>query len=212
MGPEERMDMRTILKSLGAAAALALLLGVMYQATQADEPKTPPSPETLLKALAEAGKPGAEHKKLEPFVGRWTFTLKLWTDPNQAPAELKGTIERKWIMDGRFVQETARGECAQTGKTFEGMGLLGYDAAQKKFTSVKACSLSGTISSGLVTCDSSGTRFECVKEECCPLTGQKIKGRDEVVIENYDRIVMSSFKTINDREVKVGEIVSIRQK
>jgi hypothetical protein len=211
MGPEERMDMRTILKSLGAAAALALLLG-MLQATQADAPKTPPNPEALLKALAEAGKPGAEHKKLEPFVGHWTFTLKLWTDPSQAPAELKGTIERKWIMDGRFVQETARGACAKSGKTFEGMGLLGYDAAQKKFSSVKACGLCGTISSGLATCDSSGTRFECVKEECCPLSGQKITARDEVVIESNDRIVVNLYKTINDREVKVGELVSIRQK
>jgi len=185
---------------------------VLANLSLAQDAKAPPSPEALLKALAEAGKPGVEHKKLEPFVGQWTFTMKLWTDPSQTPAELKGTIERKWIMGGRFVQETARGACAKTGKTFEGMGLLGYDAAQKKFTCVKACDLSGTISSGLVTCDSSGTRFECVKEECCPLTAQKIKARDEVVVENNDRIVVNLYKTINDREVKVGEIVSIRQK
>jgi hypothetical protein len=197
---------------LGAAAALALLLCVRFQATQADEPKVPPSPEELLKALAEAGKPGPEHKKLEPFVGQWTCTMKLWTNPSQAPAELKGTIERKWIMDGRFVQETARATCAKTGKTFEGMGLLGYDAGQKKLTYVKVCGLCGTISAGLVTCDSSGTRFECVKEECCPLTGQKIQARDEVVIENHDRIVVSLFKTIGGREVRVGEMVSTRQK
>ena len=204
--------MKAIAKWVGAAAALALLLGVLCQAARAEEPKAPPGPEALLKALAEAGKPGPEHKKLEPFVGQWTFTARLWTDPNDAPAEMKGTIERKWIMDGRFVQESARGVCAKSGKTFEGLGLLGYDAGQKKFTCVKACGLSGTISSGPVTCDSSGTRFECVKEECCPLTGQKIKARDEVVIENNDRIVISFYMTINDREVKVGELVSIRQK
>jgi hypothetical protein len=204
--------MKAIPKWVGAAAALALLLGVLFHVTRAGDRKTPPSPEALLKALAEAGKPGAEHKKLEPFVGTWTFTMRLWADPNQPPAELKGALERKWIMDGRFVQETARAECVKSGKTFEGMGLVGYDAGQKKFTCVKACSLSGTISSGLVTCDSSGTRFECVKEECCPLTGQKVKGRDEVVIENSDRIVVNIYKTIGDREVKVGEIVSIRRK
>jgi hypothetical protein len=204
--------MKAIPKLVGAAAALALLLGVLFQVTRAEEPKTPPSPEAFLKALAEAGKPGPEHKKLEPFVGKWDFTMKLWTDPSQPPAELKGTIERKWIMDGRFVQETARGECAKTGKTWEGFGLLGYDPGQKKFSLVKACSLCGTISSGLVTCDSSGTRFECVKEECCPLTGEKIKGRDEVVIENKDRIVLNVYKTFGDREVKVGELVSTRQK
>jgi hypothetical protein len=92
------------------------------------------------------------------------------------------------------------------------LGLVGYDAGQKKFTLVKACSLFGTISSGLATCDSSGTRFECATEQCCPLTGQKVKGRDEVVIENNDRIVLNVYKTIGDREVKVGELVSVRQK
>src|SRR5262245_9615414 len=176
--------MKTISRFVGGAAALALLCGALYRVAQADEPKTPPTPEALLKALAEAGKPGAEHKKLEPFVGQWTFTMKLWTDPSQPPAELKGASERKWIMDGRFIQESARGECAKTGKTFEGMGLVGYDAGQKKFSLVKACGLCGTVSSGLVSCDSSGTRFECVKEECCPLTAQQMQGRDELVIES----------------------------
>jgi hypothetical protein len=206
------MEMKTIARMVCAGAALALFLGVLVKVTQARDPETPPTPEAFLKALAEAGKPGPEHQKLEPFVGRWSFTMKFWTDPSQPPAELKGTIERKWIMDGRFIQETARGACAKTGKTFEGLGLLGYDAAQKKFTMVKACGLCGTISTGLATSDTLGTRFECVKEECCPLTGQKVKGRDEVVIESNDRIVLNVYKTLNDREVKVGEMVSIRQK
>jgi Protein of unknown function (DUF1579) len=204
--------MKTFLKTASMAAALALMLTLLVGLTQAGGAKTPPSPEDLLKALAEAGKPGAEHKKLQPFVGNWTFTMKVWADPSQPPAELKGAIERKWIMDGRFVQESLRGECATTGKSFEGMGLLGYDGAQKKFTCVKACGLCGTISSGLISCDSSGNRFECVKEECCPLTAQKIKGRDEVLIESNDRIVINVYKTINDRELKVIEIVSTRQK
>src|SRR5215475_9180371 len=100
------MEMKTISRFACTAATLALLCGLLFHVTQAGEPKTPPSPEALLKALAEAGKPGPEHKKLQPLVGQWTFTMKLWADPSQPPAELKGTIERKWIMDGRFVQET----------------------------------------------------------------------------------------------------------
>jgi hypothetical protein len=212
IGAEQETDMKAILKLLGECAALALLLGGLVQVAPADEPKTPPSPEALLQALAQAGQPGAEHKKLQPLVGQWTFTMRLWTDPAQAPAEVKGTVERKWIMDGRFVQETARAVCPKTGKTFEAMGLVGYDAGQKKFSCVKVCGLCGTISSGLATCDSSGRRFESIKEECCPLTGQKIKGRDEVVIENNDRIVVNIFRTFGDREVRIGELVSIRQK
>jgi hypothetical protein len=92
------------------------------------------------------------------------------------------------------------------------MGLLGYDRAQKKFTAVKACGLCSTISTGSLTCTDSGKKFECTKEECCPLSGEKVRGRDEVVIESNDRIVVNVFKTIQGKEVKVMEIVSTRKK
>src|SRR5262245_15980400 len=114
------------LMAIGLTAVAVVFLTGQVRA----EDKKIPSPEDLMKALAEAGKPGAEHKKLEPFVGDWTFTLKIWTDPKQAPAELKGTVERKWIMGGRFVQESVKAE--RDGKTCEGIGVLGYDRSQKK--------------------------------------------------------------------------------
>src|SRR5262249_25445915 len=116
-GAAKETDMKALLKATGAAAALALLLTLLVPWTQAGGAKAPPSPQELPKARAEAGKPGAEHKKLQPFVGEWAFTMKVWTDPTQPPAELTGRIERKWIMDGRFVQEALRGACAKSGKT-----------------------------------------------------------------------------------------------
>jgi hypothetical protein len=203
--------MKTISKVMCEAAFLTLQV-VLVQLTQAGQQQAPPSPEALLQAMAEAGKPGVEHKKLEPFVGRWALTVKLWADPSQPPAEFKGTMERKWIMDGRFVQETGSVACVKTGKTFEGLGLIGYHPGEKKFTYVKACGLCGTISSGLVACDSTGSSFECVKEECCPLTGQKVKSRDQVIVESNDRIVINLFKTVDGHEIKFGEMVSVRQK
>src|SRR5262245_51840753 len=174
--------MKPILKTVGMTAALTLGLVVLAGLTQAQDAKAPPSPEALLKALAKAGTPGPEHKKLQPFVGDWTLTVKLWTDPSKPPAQATGTVKRKWIMGGRFVQETVKVEC--NGKTFEGLGLLGYDKAQKKFSVVRVCGLCGTISHGLASCTDSGTKFECSKEECCPLTGQKIKGRDVILIKS----------------------------
>ena len=115
-------------------------------------------------------------------------------------------------MDGRFVLETVRGQCPTTGKTIEGLGLLGYDAAEKKFTCAKACGLTGKITSHLVSSDASGTRFECATEDRCPITGQMVKGRDEVIFESADRILVNQYKTIDGREVKVMEIVQTRQK
>src|SRR5262245_14808166 len=201
--------MKPVQKAMGMTAALAIGLTVFAGLALAEEANTPPSPDALLKALAEAGKPGPEHQKLQPLVGDWTFTLKVWTDPATPPAELTGTIERRWVMGGRFVQETVRGE--RDGKSFEGLGLLGYDNARKKFTSVRACGVCGTITQGLSTCNASGTKFECATEGCCPLTGQTVKGRDELVIESNDRIVLNGYRTVDGKEVKTTELVSVRK-
>jgi Protein of unknown function (DUF1579) len=200
------------MKAMQAMGMTVAVVIVLSGRSWAEEPKSPPSPADLLKLLAEAGKPGPEHQKLQPLVGDWNFTLKLWTDPSQSPAELTGTVERKWIMDGRFVQETVKGQCAKTGKTFEGMGLIGYHNGEMKFTTVRACGLCGTISTSLTSCDASGTKFTCNTEECCPITGQKVKGRDELIIESNDKIVTNVFKTVNGKEVKAVEIVNTRKR
>jgi Protein of unknown function (DUF1579) len=202
--------MKTRLSAICVSAMFALALVVTSVVGRSDDAKSPPSPNAVLKALAEAGKPGTEHKKLQPFVGDWDVTLRLWTDPSQPPAELKGSAERRWILGGRFVQETFKGDF--DGNPFEGMSVLGYDSAQKKFTNTRYCGLSSTASSSLVTCDGSGTTFRCTTEEVCPLSGEKIKGRDEVIVESNDRIVTNVFKTFDGQEAKVMEIVSVRKK
>jgi hypothetical protein len=198
--------MNRSMKAMGLSVVVVLVLSAP---TWAQDAKGPPSPADVLKLLADAGKPGPEHQKLQPLVGDWTFTLKLWTDPSQSPAELKGTSERKWIMDGRFVQETVKGEF--NGKSFEGLGLIGYHAGEKKFSTVRACGLCGTISHGYSTFDSTGTKLTSTSEECCPVSGQKIKGRDEVIIESNDRVVTNIYKTIEGKEAKVMEIVYTRK-
>ena len=98
-------------------------------------------------------------------------------------------------------------------RTFEGLGLGGLQRrARKSSPSSGRAACAARFRAAWSSCDSSGKRFECVKEETCPLTAQKVKGRDEFVIESNDRIVANFYKTINDREVKVGEMVSVRQK
>lgn len=202
------------MKSSLHAICLTMALGLgstgLAQSALAADAKLPPSPGDVLQAMAEAGKPSAEHQKLQPLVGDWNLTVKMWTDPAQPPAELHGTVERKWIMGGRFVQETVEGEF--DGKPFEATGLWGYDGAQKKFTTVRACGLCGIVSTSLSDFDAADGKFECTTEGVCPLSGETVKGRDEVVIESDDKIVMNVFKTIDGKEVKAMEVVSVRKK
>jgi hypothetical protein len=203
--------MTTILKATCMSAVLLFGVALLPGVGGADDAKAIPSPKVVLTALAEAGKPGAEHQKLAPFIGEWNVTMRMWTDPSQPPAELTATAESKWILGGRFVQESLRGECPE-GKSFEAIGFLGYDAAQKKFTTVRVCGFCGKTMTNALAADASGRKFECATEECCPLTGEKVKGRDEVVVENNDRIVTSIYKTMHGKEFKAMEVVATRRK
>lgn len=168
-----------------------------------------PSAAAVIQKMVEAGRPGPEHAKLQPLIGTWSFNLSMWTDPSQPPATVTGTVERKWVMGGRFVQESVRGQSG--GESFEGLGMWGYDSQQKKFSITRTCGFCGKTSQDFATCDASGKKFTYATEEACPLTGEMVKGRDEVVFESPDRIVVNVYKTLNGQEAKVMEIVTVRK-
>lgn len=79
-------------------------------------------------------RPGDAQKTLEPMVGSFTYTSKMWMDPKGKPMEAKGTSENKWILGGRFVQQTVKGTVM--GQEFEGMGLLAYDSFKEEYQSI----------------------------------------------------------------------------
>ena len=59
--------------------------------------------------FANLPKPGPEHKMLAKLAGNWTADIKAWFGPGE-PKDSKGTMNRKMIMDGRYLQETFEGD------------------------------------------------------------------------------------------------------
>jgi Protein of unknown function (DUF1579) len=193
---------------LFASALLVLVPGAWTQ----ESTKRVPSPDEIMKAMAEAVKPGPEHKKLEPLVGSWSFTCKMWMDPTKAPMESKGTIERQWILGGRFVEEKVTGTSFDGKPGFEGRGILGYDNAQKKYTMGWICSMSTGIENGVGTADTSGKNFTFQTECFCPVRKTKIHGKNVLRIASSDRNVMEMFEIEGGKEQKMMEIVCVRTK
>ncbi len=75
--------------------------------------------------------PGAAHQVLNERVGRWSLAVKMFMPGAPAPMESTGTNEVKWIMDGRYLQDTTTGE--SMGQTFSGLGTMGYDNLKQKY-------------------------------------------------------------------------------
>jgi hypothetical protein len=185
--------------------ALALVAGPRVGLALADD-KDKDNP---LGAYEKAGQPGPEHKLLEPLVGEWTYVAKMWLKPDAEPMEMSGTSVRKWIMGGRFIHDSVQNE--KPRKNFTGIGLLGYDKAQMKYTSMWIDSMSTAIHTSLGTVDKKGKEFTFVGTHLDPVTHKKVKGRAVIRIAGKDRFVMEESRDEGGKWVKIMEITYTRK-
>jgi hypothetical protein len=137
-----------------------------------------PDPQTV--AWISAATPGAAHEKLKATEGSWNTVTKQWHDPASQPTETKGTCERKWIMDGRFLEEHYTGDFM--GMPFHGMGIVGYDNVQKKYVTSWIDNMGTGILLSTGTCDESGKIFNYTGELADPMTGKMQKMRSVMKI------------------------------
>jgi hypothetical protein len=193
------------------AVVLALGLSLAAGLSFAQDGKAAPTADQMVKAMAEVGKPGPGHAKLAPLAGNWTYTCKFWMDPNQSPLQSKGTIERKWILGGRFLEEKVQGTHFDGKPGFEGRGLIGYDNGQQKYTTSWTCNMGTGTCTGVGVSDSPG-RFTFQTESFCPMMKKVVKGREEIRFEGDDKVVAESYVSVDGKEMKMMELVSVRAK
>jgi len=87
-----------------------------------------------LKALTLRSAPGAEHKALQPLIGKFKVEKKLFVAMGTAdkPATSTGMIAtREWVGDGRFLRDVITGKVA--GNAYWREGLLGYNPSNKRY-------------------------------------------------------------------------------
>lgn len=208
------------MKSRICISGLALAVAILFfgkPALSQEKPKDPPKPVTpttpaptptkdaapkptgdksaaamdpVMEAYMKAAQTGPFHANLKPLAGSWNCEVKMFMAPGE-PTVTKGTSERKWILDGRFLQETHNGTFMD--KPFTGMGISGYDNITKKYVHSWIDSMGTGIMLSTGTADSSGKTFTYTSENPNPLTGQmekmrmvtKILGDDKHTFEMY---------------------------
>jgi hypothetical protein len=174
----------------------------------------------MMTQMMELGKPGENHKLLADLAGNWTYTIKMWMnpDPNAKPEESKGTAVRKSMFDGRFflMDVTGKMEMPQPdGKkkqmTFKGMGIDGYDNVKKKFVSSWIDSMGTGIMLSEGDYDPATKTFTYTSEyEAIP--GMKQKIREVIKIVDKDHHTFEWYEDRGGQEVKTMEIAYTRKK
>jgi hypothetical protein len=203
------MRTHTIILGIGATALLWLLSGRGVGAGDKKEGEKL-MPEQIMELVEKVGKPGPDHKVLEPLVGEFTCQVKVYTVPGKPPLESKATASRKWILGNRFLSERYEGEAF--GKPFKGLGWVGFDNIKKKYTIAWVDTMSTGIMTSLGTYDRDTKTFTYVGEENSPFYGGKVKTRDLVRLVDNDTHVLEMYRQpVRGPEFKTLEITCRRK-
>ncbi len=97
----------------------------------------------MMEIYKKLGTPGEQHKLLAKLEGSWTTRGRSWAEPGSPPRESIGTVERKLILNGHYLQEEYRGD--MMGIPFVGISLMGYNNHTKKYESTWCDSMSTGI-------------------------------------------------------------------
>jgi hypothetical protein len=189
--------------------ALATVLVLACAPVYAQDKK--PDTQAMMEAWAKHGTPGEGHKKLEPLVGVWTSTGKCWMDPSAPPSDVTGENVRTWILGGRFLQDKITGQIPGM-PAFEGIGILGYDNATKRYHGYWIDNMSTSQMTSTGSFDASGKVLTTYGECFDPATGQKSKCRDVTTIISQDEHKAEMYKTENGKEIKCMELHFKRKK
>lgn len=161
-------------------------------------------------AWIKAATPGPEHANLKAAEGSWNTVTKHWHDSASQPTESKGTCERKWIMDGRYLEEHYTGDFM--GMPFKGMGISGYDNVQKKYVTAWLDNLSTGIMLFTGTADASGKIFNYTGDYADPMTGKLQKMRSVMKIVGDKAHIFEMYGPGEDgKEFKMMEITHTRK-
>lgn len=174
-------------KRIVAALALTCTLVCAGRGFAGDEPKAEAdaAQAEMMKQWQKMATPGKPHEALKPLTGKWNTVTKMWMAGPSGPAtESKGSAEYKWILGGRYLQETFDGKLM--GMPYSGIGLLGYDNYKKKYTScwVDSASTAMLKSEGLLDRTGKVLTYYGTMDEW--LTGE------------HDKAVKFVFRIVND--------------
>jgi len=178
-----------------------LVSGVPAAAQQATATEIQPD-EELDSWIASLGDRGDGHEVLEALVGTWEGKGSIWDGPESDPISITATVERVWVLGGRYLREEVSVRSAD-GETFEALGFIGFnnEAAQYELLTIDNTSTAMLLETGKFDPDSKKLMIRGSFRD--PATGFAIDRRVEMDLSHEGRISVVGYTTNEEgREFK----------
>jgi hypothetical protein len=194
-------------------SVLAGVLSLLFASSAvfaADPAQTTADPkrQEMMKKWMEYSTPKESHKALEPLVGSWKFTSKMWESAKAKPEESTGTSSMKMVLGGRFLHQEVKGQAM--GQPFEGLGYVGYNNLEKRYETVWLDSMGTGMMRGTGSFDAKTKTLKDSGEYTCPFSADKTrdyKSEWKILDKNSLHYTMWGPDIDTGKEFKQMEIV-----
>lgn len=148
-----------------------------------------------------------QHKKLEPFAGRFKAQVKLWMGPGE-PMVSTGLMTNSWALGGRFLKQDYQGDQqGQAMPPFEGHGFWGFNTGTGKYEGFWIDNASTMMQTETGSLDASGKVWTMIGEMTNPQTKQAMKKRSVIKLHDKDHHDLEMYFSGPDgKEFKAMEI------
>lgn len=171
-----------------------------------------PEDQEMMAKWQEFSTPNENHKALDTLAGNWNHTVKWWMKPDTEPEISTGTGTAEWIMGGRYLQQKVSG--MSMGQPFEGLGIIGYDNANKEYVSIWLDNMGTGLMQSTAQYDTAAKTFAEKGSHSCFLAedGHRKYRATTKIIDN-DNYVYEMFSTDEaGKEFRAMEITYTRTK
>ncbi len=164
--------------------------------------------DAAMKQMMERSMPGDQHKVLDGLAGSWDYTVSFKMAPDAPEQTSTGTSENKWVLDGRFIQQTVSGtmDMGQGPQKFEGVGYVGHDNVKGKYVSTWMDNMvtgimvaDGTYNPTTKTIKESGQFF-------CPMKNAEVQFESELTFVDATHVTYAMYDTSAPEKFKAMEI------
>ena len=167
--------------------------------------------EAMMAKMKEYSTPNENHKVLDQLVGSWTYSLKWWMSPDAKAEESTGSSEVKWILNGRFIEQSVTG--TSMNQPFEGRGIIGFDNLKKEYTGVWLDNMATGMMTSSGKYDSATKTFTEQGSFSCPLVnGPRAYRTVTKIVDDNTHIYETYMNDKDGKEFKSMEITYTRKK